>query len=435
MNAMYRPAAVLGAVLAMGAAAEPAAPAQENRPDRQAAQALTAEALVEWVIEANPGLAAAETAAEAAAYRIEPAGSLEDPMLSYGMAPLTAGGDPGLRQLIEVSQRIPWPGTLAARESAATYEAAAAARDADAMRLAVTAAAKGAWAEWRFINSALEINRETASLLRDLLATAERRYAAGQARRQDVLQVEVERAALQNERIDIERQRAAVQAGINALLNRAPEAPLPAAVPMSLKPPPPSLEKLLTTAFAGNPELSRRDAELSASESRVTLAEKAFFPNFQVGVGYNAMWEMTEHRPMIGVSINVPFDRSKRRADLDRARAEARSAQLELSQFRAELSSELAAAHADVVQTRQSVILYQEQLVPLASQYLDAALADYRSGAGAFLNVITAEQRKLETDLALARTLTEYAKHVAELERRVGGALESASMASAGVQR
>ena len=37
---------------------------------------LTADRLASWVLEANPGLAAVQAAAEAAAYRIDPAGPL-----------------------------------------------------------------------------------------------------------------------------------------------------------------------------------------------------------------------------------------------------------------------------------------------------------------------------------------------------------------------
>jgi len=83
---------------------------QETK-DVETDQHLTAEKLAEWVIKANPGLASSQAAAEAAAHRINPAGSLDDPRLSYGIAPLTSGSDTGLDQKIDVSQKIPWPGT------------------------------------------------------------------------------------------------------------------------------------------------------------------------------------------------------------------------------------------------------------------------------------------------------------------------------------
>jgi len=433
MNATHL-SAVLSALLALIAAGEPAASAPQESGDHESAQPMTAEALVEWVMDANPGLAAAGAAAESAAYRIEPAGSLEDPMLSYDVAPLTAGADRSLHQSIAVSQQIPWPGTLAAREAAARHESVGVARDADSLRLQIVAQAKSAHAEWRYIGAAMDVHHGTRALLDDLLATVETRYAAGDARRQDVLQAELEFADLEDHLLRLVQERSAIQARINGLLNRAPGAPLPPAAPITLESPPPSFEGLQALALAHHPELSRLNAELAASEIRITLAEKAFFPNFQVGVGYNAMWESVDQRPMIGISINVPLDRGKRRADLDRARAETRRARFALSARRSQLLADLATARAQAVQARQSVTLYRERLAPLAAQYLDAAIADYRSGAGTFLSVITAEQRKLEADLELARALSDYATRRAELERWVGGSLAAALPTAAGTE-
>ncbi len=81
---------------------------------------LSADRLVAMVLQENPGSAELSAAAEAAAFRVEPAGSLDDPVFSYAFAPRTFGREgQGLNQKIELSQSIPWPGTLAAREQAA----------------------------------------------------------------------------------------------------------------------------------------------------------------------------------------------------------------------------------------------------------------------------------------------------------------------------
>jgi outer membrane protein TolC len=393
---------------------------------------MTAEDLVSSVLEANPGLAAIEAAAEAAAYRIEPAGSLDDPTLSYAVAPLTASADRSLNQTVDFSQKIPWPGTLAARESAARFEAIGAERDADSLRLRVIAQAKSAHAEWWFVESALDIHHATLGLLDDLIATARTRYASGRAQKQDVLQAEVERAELDKHLLSLLRQRAAAQARINALLNRSPDAPLPPAAPTSQQATPPALEALQTLALNRHPELSRLNAEISATESRVRLAEKAFYPDFEVGVGYNGIMDPTDKRPMVGISINLPLNRSKRRSDLDRARAETRRSKFSLSDRRAGLLADLATIHAEVVEARTSVALYEDELVPLAAEFLEAAIADYQSGTGAFLNVITAEQHKLETDLELARVRADYARRSAELEFWAGGSLHAPLPAPAG---
>ena len=422
-------AALVLASVAWGESAPPEHTGPEFEPT------LTADGLASWVLEANPSLASIRAAADSAAFRIDAAGSLDDPTVRYSVAPLTVGGDRGLNQKIDFNQTIPWPGTLAARESAARHEATAADRDVDALRLQIIARAKAAYAEWRFVDEGLAIHHATQALLDELIATAQSRYAAGQALKQDVLQAEVERTDLDNQLLRLLRQQATVQARINALLNRAPDALLPTAAPIPLPSTPPALETLQTLALAQHPDLARLDAQVSASNSRVTLAEKAFYPNFQVGVGYNSLWDNSDKRPVFGVSINIPLDRSKSRSELNRAQADKRRTVFSFVERRAELLADLAQAHAEVLEARASVALYQDQLVPLAAEYLAAALADYQSGNGAFLNVVTAEQRKLSTDLALARARADYARRLAELERWVGGSTDTAGATPTGAER
>ncbi len=426
---------LVGAVLALTMGPAHSEPTPVKPAGIETGKQFTAADLVSWVLEANAGLAGIRAAAEAAAYRIEPAGSLDDPMLSYGLAPLTSAHSGGPDQKVDVSQKIPWPGTLAARESGARYEAVAADRDADALQLQIVAQAKSAHAEWRFIEDGVAVHHAIEALLDELIATAETRYAAGRGFKQDVLQAEVERADLDNELLRLLRQRAVVRARINALLNRAPDASLPAAGP---PPPPtslPALDQLQSLALSQHPSLARLGAQVSASNSRITLAEKAFYPDFQVGVGYNSLWDNLDKQLVFGVAINVPIDRSKRRSELGRARADARRAEWSLLDRRANLLAELAQVHAEVVEAQASVALYQERLAPLAVEYLEAALADYQSGTGAFLNVITAEKRKLRTDLALARARADYARRLAELERWVGGSMEPARAAIPGADK
>lgn len=425
MGSLLLRCAGLGVVLAFAAGRVWGDPTPQDHSAADSRETLTADNLASWVLEANPGLEAIQAAAESAAYRIDAAGSLEDPMFTYGVAPLTVDADRSLNQRLDFSQKMPWPGTLAASEAAARHQAVAADRDVDALRLLVIAQAKSAYAEWRFVDEGLAIHRATAALLDELVATAETRYAAGRALKQDVLQAEIERADLDNHLILLLRQRATVQARINALLNRAPDAPLPAPAPIPLPSAPPALDALHTVTLVQHPELARLDARVSANRSRVTLAEKAFYPNFQVGLGYNGLWDDTDKRPIFGVSINVPLDRSKRRSELSRAQADTRHAEWSLIARRAELLSDLAQARAEMSEAYAAIALYQDKLLPLADEYLEAAMADYQSGSGAFLNVITAERKKLNTELALARARADYARRLAEVERWVGGPINS----------
>ena len=413
-----------------------AAPADNAAPNLvEHSKVLTADELAAWVLERNPGIVAIEATAEAAAFRIEPAGSLDDPIVSYALAPQTAGGNQSLNQRFDFKQKIPWPGTLAARERAAQHEANAAEFDIDLLRLRVVAQTKAAYAEWQFVHSAIEIHHSTQNLLDELVSNAETRYATGRALKQDVLQGEVEQTNLEKHLFSLIRLEATMKARINALLNRAPNEPLPPAGGLPEVSELYALEDMRRMAIARHPELAQLEARISASESRITLAEKAFYPDLELGVGYNRLWDAADKRTTIGVSVNIPFNRSKRRSELGRAQAERRSAEWTLIERRAALLADLTKAHAEVVEAKSSVGLLHDRLLPLSAEYLEAAIADYQSGIGAFLNVITAEQRALDTELALARARSDYARRVAELERWVGGPVDATATSTSGVQQ
>ncbi|MCO6442060.1 MAG: TolC family protein, partial [Nitrococcus mobilis] len=176
-------------------------------------------------------------------------------------------------------------------------------------------------------------------------------------------------------------------------------------------------EALQQTAIETHPELERLQAQLAAQRAEVGLANKNFYPDFQLSTGYNSLWEEEDKRWSVGVSINIPWNRSKYRSLLDAAQAEAMRARWQLVDRRAELLAELVRTRAELVESSEVIELYQERLVPLARDNLDAALADYRAGAGDFLEVITAETKKLMTELRLARARADYLRRLAALER------------------
>ena len=129
---------------------------------------LTAKRLVNAVMQRNPGVPALRAAAAAAASRVEPAGALDDPMLSYTLAPQTIGSGERLNQGFDLSQEIPWPGTLALRAAAARSEAEAAGLALTDLRLAIATAATAGFAEWYYVHRAVATNAASRDLLIEL---------------------------------------------------------------------------------------------------------------------------------------------------------------------------------------------------------------------------------------------------------------------------
>lgn len=383
---------------------------------------LSAEAFTEVVLAHNASLEAMRQAVVAAVSQIKPAGALEDPTLSISAAPRTFDSAAGAAGDVELNQPLPWWGTLDARKQVARATAEATGHDLDALRLRLAALARGAFSDWVFVHRALEINAANQSVLTELRNVARIRYASGQAPQEDVLQADVQRALLKQQRLEWERQRIAVQARMNALLDRLPQTavPPPAELPTSLDLP---AEEILAQRALEHPQLEQLEAQREAAQAQERLAEKERYPKFGVSVGYNNMWSDPAMRPMVGLSLTVPIDQAKYRASLDAAHAQARRSASTLEDQRASLLAELSADYASVQESAQSLALYRDELVPLARNTLEVARAEYGSGKGDFLNVLTAEQHRLDTEIGLARTQSEYYKRLAELELTSGGGL------------
>ena len=385
---------------------------------------LTADGLVSLVLQLNPGIDELRAAAKVASFDAETAGLLDDPDFSYAFAPKTWDREgQGLNQKIEISQSIPWPGTLAAREESARFSVQAANENVNALRLQIAAFARSAYAEWYFAHRALEIHHSTNILLMELRSVAETRYAAGRALQQDVLQAELEILHLRRHGMLLTQQKETAKATINALLNRPPSVVLPEPAYEPIPKTVAAMETLQNYALQAHPELRGLDAEIASYEAQVTVAEKALWPDLRFTAGYNSLWDEIDKRTVVGISINVPFNRTKRKAEVSRAKWEVRRTQLQLTNQRAQLLGELAQARAKVIESLESIELYETSLMPLADEFLDAAMADYQSGAGNFLSVISAEQHRLAAAEELERNRADYIRRFAELERWAGTVL------------
>jgi len=425
MRTQFRKSLFALAIVWMSASlADTAATAQTQGGDR-----LSPDEVVSAVLSQNPSLAELKAAAIAAAARVEPAGALEDPSVSYALAPATISNTAfTVGQRVEVGQSLPWPGKLDAQVDAARQRARAAKENRARQRLQLVAAAKAAFAEWSFVHEALRLNRENQRLLEDLRASAEARFASGRGLQQDVLQAEVEIALLEDRYLHLQQQRDAVQARLNALMNEPPDAalPPPATIPSGQALPP--RRDLIERASAHHPELRILEHRVAETSADIRLAEKEFYPDFRVEAGYNSLWEPQEKRWTFGVSINIPLNQSRREAELNAARADRRQAEWRLADRRSELLSELTRLHSEVERAANTIELFENRLQPLSQNTFDVSISEYESGSGDFLDVIAAERNKLKIEISAFRAKADYYRARADLEFWVGGPLNGSSL-------
>ena len=144
-------AGVVGLALLLGVSATHAADLAHRDRYGSMPAPLRAESFTAAVLARNASLRAVRQALIAAVSSIRPAGALPDPMLSVSAAPHTFGSATGTGEDIEVSQALPWWGTLEARKGRSLVAS-------EVARRALEATARGVFADRMFVHCALGIN-------------------------------------------------------------------------------------------------------------------------------------------------------------------------------------------------------------------------------------------------------------------------------------
>jgi outer membrane protein TolC len=375
--------------------------------------ALDRAAVVAAVLARNPDLDAARAAWRAAVAAFPSAVALEDPMASYALAPFSIGSNVPFGQRIEIAQKLPWPGKRALRGDAALADAEAARADLDSIRLDLAEAAVQAFDDNYIAARALDINQHHRELLERIERSALAQYATGHGSQQDPLEVRAHIIELGRERLMLEKQRGLAVAMLNRLLHRKVDAELP---------PPPSR---LVVARSAEPSLEHprqraAAARIRARQADVDGADLGFYPDFEVMGSYDSMWDSWQHRWMIGIGIDIPLQRGKRRADLERARAEQAKAVADLASVTDMLDEGRERMRREADESTRALELYEQQLLPTTRERLDAALAGFTSGQNPFSTVVMAEHELRDVELAIERTRAELDRQLAALDRFEG---------------
>lgn len=211
----------------------------------------------------------------------------------------------------------------------------------------------------------------------------------------------------------LEKQQRVVAAMLNRLLHRRADAELP---------PPPA--RLVAGRSAGSsrehPKQAAAAARIRARQAAVEEADRAFYPDFEVMASYDSMWDTWQHRWMIGIGIEIPLQRGKRRADLEHARAEQAKAAAELASVTDMLDEGRERAGREADESTKALELYEQQLLPTARERVDAALAGFTSGQNPFSTVVMAEHELRDVELAIERTRADLDRQFAALDRLEG---------------
>ena len=383
-----------------------------------ALQSLVAEALAR-----NPTLAQRQAAVRAATLRIRPAGSLPDPMLTLGVMDLLLphfefNRDNFTEVDAELSQEIPWPGTLHARSGVMRAAAAGARAEEGTLRRELIVTTAMAYYRLGYTVTAIETLRRQRQLLEAAVQLSTTRYATGAAPQSDPLQAKLARDRLQSEAFALESERVAALAAVNALRNRAPGDSVavasidPAAVRVGATPQPPT-DSLVAVALAAHPRLAARRAAVDAATRTIQVERLGARPDFTVTLRYG-------YRPRVfnfnypdffsaSVGLRLPVWAWRKQNRLaDAARADSTGAAAGLRDAELQLSREVTEAAARVQAARQRLALLVDGVLPTAQGTVESVLRSYQVGRAEFLTLLSVEDARFRAELEAAEVAALY---------------------------
>ena len=387
--------------------------------------------LSEEIVRNNEALSAMELRLNAKRALIESADALDDPRISYSIAPSSIGDDIpsdfgnalGVRSVIQVSQAFPWPGKLDLRSELSETDAAIAEYSYEELLLSLVNRGRSLWAELWYVEKALATNENHKALLSDLEAVVATQYASGIGLQQDLLQIQSDLVDRELQETMLLQERRRIKAAISLLLNNNTDAELASPASEISEPDLPEQTQLQTWISDSNPMLLRVQSQSHQALTEQRLIEKEDFPDWQLMLGYNEIMNDSSLRFQVGVSINIPLDFGNRSARKSAASFEYNSSLYDLAYLENELEAELEQQLAHHEELARSIELSESDFLPIAEQTFAAARANYEGGGGNFALLVEAQRRLLNIRLQLDRMRAEKLKVLSEIDGLSGGML------------
>jgi outer membrane protein TolC len=380
-------------------------------------------------LSAEPGQQALQARAVALRERGVAAGELPVPTLRIGLNnfPVQSGGftTEGMTQVaVGLRQAFPAGKTRSINTRRFDLLASEMNENAEARGRDVLTAARSAWFDLYYWESAHGLVLESRPLFDDLATITRSLYAVGRKSQQDVLRAELELSRLDDRLIDIERQRSRARASLGEWIGQDATRPVARKLPSWEQIP--TLESI-ETLLQQHPVMRAADSQIEARNAGVDLANERSKPGWALDLGYSYRdGSLPAGAPRsdlvtLGVTVGLPFLRRKSvDSTLSAALQERSAAQSSREQTRRALQSQLRAEYARWQDLTRRLSLYDTRILNQAKDHAEASLLGYQSDRGDFADVMRGYIDDLNTRIDHIRLQVERAQSYAVLAN-IGG--------------
>ena len=385
---------------------------------------LTLQVALDEALNRNPRLIVLRRQYEAMQYRPEQAVALPPPSFEaqiwqWPINTLNAG-DTNM-YMFTVGQALPGFGKRDLR-------AAVAEKDAELSLAAVAVEArdvidqvKRVYADLFLARREIEIHHANLDLLRQVVDVSEAKYVSGRSSQHDSLKAVVELSRLYEHFVLLGEQERLAQAGLNTLLDRAPDTLIGVLMEPKETVPLPPLAVLQRLAM-DQPDLQLARLAVERAEAVLVAERQEAKPDFFVKGGYMLMPQMPDSwTAMVGITWpTAPWSKGKFAARVNEAEAAVATVRARYANTESTVRLAVDAAYVRAQAARERAALLRTSVVPQSDHMLAVSRVDYQTNRGDLLTVIDNQRLLLEAERSFYRALNDLEQARADLERAVG---------------
>jgi outer membrane protein TolC len=377
--------------------------------------------LIDEALKNSPEIKASQARIEAARLRVPQAGSLPDPMLmtgyqNEGFGRYTYGEVSDSQWMFSASQQFLFPGKRRLKEEMAALDAQSLESLHDLLKLKTVARVKELYFDLFGAYKNIDLLKEKQELLTRMESLTLSRYSAGKAMQQDVLMAQTEKYMILEKEEMLRQKVRSLESMLCAAIGRSKGTALPRPVELEYLPFPLEMNEAVDLAMHHSPELKSRQKMIDASNARLAMAQKEFYPDFALGATYfnrggefPDMWAAT-------VTFNLPvFFQTKQKPAMMEARANIDLAAQELEATRLMIEAALGDNFSMLRASEKLIDIYQKGLLPKVRQDIEQAMTGYSTGRLEAVSVIARLKTLLDYESLYWGQRVEREKAIARL--------------------
>lgn len=402
-------------------------------------KSINLDTLIKKALKRNSNLKSEKHKTMAKKAKISQAGAYKDPYLSYSFSnyPVNSLKSDQYNMTgreISLQQNFSFPGKLTKKENSAKYQYESQKNLYSDKEQELIYQVKEAYFELYFVHKELKITKENILSLRQFNKLVKTKYKTGKANQSQSIKVNLRLTALKLKLITLNKKRSIKEADLNVLIDNEahndlgyPSMELPS---KSFNFKQFTMHFLYKNALKYNSRYASYKSLIKSAKEDLSYASYDYLPEITLGAKYRNR-QATKSDPSgedfvtatIGLTLPLYF-LSKQSEQKKEAKYKKLAAIAKKRSSEKVLSHHIHHILLSVKENYDYLRIYKNEILPQSEQALKSSRTGYKVGSVNFLSLMDTEKQHFSNRVSYEKTLTEYNKAIALLERNIGVSMD-----------